>query len=1144
MGSCNEKLSYKYVTTSKKGIFMKRKTIRQFICAIITVSIAIGMMAPALLGVQAVAASGQDSSKTDFNYVALGASNVNGYGVHGYNFDRVYEAPFEKEFDNRYGYKMNTPEAYPVLIKNKLSEQYDNVNLSLIAMSSMRIEEVRVLLDENYWGDSYTDKWFYDTNGDGSSSNWSQGAALYEWQKRAEAGVPGYDHEPTREEAFATLRDATVVAVSEADLITIDVGMNNFGTYMLNFLSDGIYSSDLSQITPEIGELYNTIRDYLLEAIKSKLSDQIPEEMIRHFANTLSYAVVGYCYNMDAVMKIIGELNPDADIVVTSIQNMMSGLKVVYPGFDGEIPFGELFEIMVGVANFYVSVLSPYADRYYYANLNADSHVEFLLDEMAAYNGNPSTLSENIRDCFDVYDGTMYLKTRIQQRFAIMMSESNFVNIDASQADKDSLDSLKAFHYGFHYDVDRNNTPVVTIADGTPLKDFIKMGEEGKLEGDYKVKYELYSQMLSLGYDVIAEIMREASITDTIDLPGYFAASKAGISAVKIALNAFDSVYEDALANQNYSFDIYEAYPDGFFNTMAAIYNATVGENGMKLEEGALDALFCFGMRMSFAGTAFCHPNANGYKEVFDIVWSAYTKKTTGRDIIIDQMAIYYKPDNDSYYVAIGNGENGYAELYADMLSLSDERFNVMSWDSIEYDEIDKADLVSVGFSEGEILASSIDNMLAFIGEYISTDARDAFAAYLSSIIDGAPILSAMGLDEIALTKVNEKIDEILASDMFAGKTMAEFDWASIVGEENLPMVDAVRTEIKNAVVNFVGSETYTFEIDVVGLIAQAVPLLDADLIYALLGDKAIFAIDIPVVDGLLYALESYVYAYVCQMKQCNTLISYINTHNPDAKIVMFGQYNPANGMCLEIKGTEYNIGKLYDVITNATSVVSLVSCVTSSNSTFVYIPEVKSVYSEAVSNGELNADILTFIEYCTTNDNAFEMSSAYDQYVAERMSAYVLQTCENHHYSNKCDTDCNRCGAMRTVPHQYSTCDDIDCNLCLATRDPIAHTLDGCEDAECNLCGEPVVAKTHQFGEWIVIRGATEDAEGEECRKCTNCDHTETRSIPVLVPDNGISGALIAVLIVGGVMVLGAAGFCVYWFVIRKKTKKGNEEI
>ena len=276
-------------------------------------------------------------------------------------------------------------------------------------------------------------------------------------------------------------------------------------------------------------------------------------------------------------------------------------------------------------------------------------------------------------------------------------------------------------------------------------------------------------------------------------------------------------------------------------------------------------------------------------------------------------------------------------------------------------------------------------------------------------------------------------------------------------------------------------------------------------------------------------------------MKQCNALISYINKNNPDAKVVMFGQYNPADGIRFEVEGTEYNIGKLYDIITNATSVVSLINSVMLSNSTFVYIPEVKSVYSEAVSNGELSADILTFIEYCTTNDNAFEMSSAYNQYVFERMSAYVLQDCENHHYSNKCDTDCNRCGATRTVPHQYSTCDDVDCNLCSATREAIPHTLDGCEDAECNLCGEPVVAKAHQFSEWIVVKEATKKAEGEERRECTVCGYAETRSIP---SDDGISGALIAVLIAGGTLVLGAAGFCVYWFVIRKKTKKGNEQI
>ena len=170
---------------------MNNRFIKKIINAVTALAITAGIFG---FTANAVAASDiqttSSTEKEDFNYVSLGASNVNGYGLHGYNFEGVYEAPFEKNVGNRYGYKMDTPGAYPTLIKEELEKTY-NVNYDLIAMSSLRAEELHLLLNNDYWGDSYTDIWFYDTNGDGNSSNWSYNAGLYEWQLRAEAGLEG-----------------------------------------------------------------------------------------------------------------------------------------------------------------------------------------------------------------------------------------------------------------------------------------------------------------------------------------------------------------------------------------------------------------------------------------------------------------------------------------------------------------------------------------------------------------------------------------------------------------------------------------------------------------------------------------------------------------------------------------------------------------------------------------------------------------------------------------------------------------------------------------------------------------------------------------------------------------------------------------
>ena len=114
-------------------------------------------------------------------YVSLGASNVNGYGMRGYIpgdniMEQIAKDPALKALANVYGCVSETPDSYPVLIAEALG-----ADLIQLAMSSMRAEEVRFLLDDSYKGDAYTDWRFYDVpgvdrfNADGSvkgSQNW------------------------------------------------------------------------------------------------------------------------------------------------------------------------------------------------------------------------------------------------------------------------------------------------------------------------------------------------------------------------------------------------------------------------------------------------------------------------------------------------------------------------------------------------------------------------------------------------------------------------------------------------------------------------------------------------------------------------------------------------------------------------------------------------------------------------------------------------------------------------------------------------------------------------------------------------------------------------------------------------------------
>jgi len=325
-------------------------------------------------------------------YVSLGASNVNGYGLRGYipvDDETMNAAALDytiKMGKNVLGYTSETPGSYPVLIAEKMG--YD---LDQLAISSMRAEELHILLDNDYYGDAYTAWRFYDDNDPNNRDKWFNIATMLTEQ--------GF--------GIAKLREQYQKKIAEADVITVDIGMNNFGVYISHQLtSDYRYDEDLAVIDPALEEEFEAGKTY----VKELVAEQVPEYSamllgMEDFVDTLAYALVGFCVNFDAVMKHIYELNPDATVVAVSIQNIMDGLYVALPDVDEEVPLGDLFGALVNAANIYIAGGSPYADQYLCTDVRQDGRVEFFLDDLIEYNGDPASLSQNIIDCFDVYDG-------------------------------------------------------------------------------------------------------------------------------------------------------------------------------------------------------------------------------------------------------------------------------------------------------------------------------------------------------------------------------------------------------------------------------------------------------------------------------------------------------------------------------------------------------------------------------------------------------------------------------------------------------------------------------------------------------------------------------------------------------------------
>jgi len=346
--------------------------------------------------------SSEDDTEDDkLLYVSLGASNTNGYGHHGYLDDDIYEDPLaaNKSQMNDYGYDKAPANAYPALIKDALAQSTGReVELHQLAISSMRVEEVLWLLDDTYEPDEYMD-----------------------W--RFTGGKSWFDM-AHKEGGRAALRAEYREYIANADVITVDLGWNNFGVYAFNnamtiLKEDGARYWKAPDMDSVLGcyktEAYYVIRDMTMDYLGKyvDLSDTtLSEDTVQKLVDVFSYAAFGACYNFDRVMDQIYKLNPDAEVVVINIQNLADDLIININGL--EFPLGDFYGELIESVDLYRATRSPYADKYSFAYAGDDGDVDTFLDEFRRWDGDIATLSQDMKDLFDMYDDNVYARSKIE----------------------------------------------------------------------------------------------------------------------------------------------------------------------------------------------------------------------------------------------------------------------------------------------------------------------------------------------------------------------------------------------------------------------------------------------------------------------------------------------------------------------------------------------------------------------------------------------------------------------------------------------------------------------------------------------------------------------------------------------------------
>ena len=305
--------------------------------------------------------------------------------------------------------------------------------------------------------------------------------------------------------------------------------------------------------------------------------------------------------------------NTSVTVVVVNIQNLMDGLYATLPGSDEPIPFGEFYGAIVDLANLYIAALSPYSDTYNFAYIGEDGEAEKFLEDIKAYNGDPTSLRTAITDCFDVYDNDMFAKTQVLQALTKILAGEGLVAVNpefSAKYDLAALTDLKKFSSAVYDNAIYFGNEYVGYLS---VQDFLAYGKAGELDGTpYGPYYDKYESALLTVYDTAATFMKLGATSTTLDL----AAAAANFSTV--------------------GGDILDAF---FAMLIASMENPGLEvENTPEFQALANDptamAIITLGVRSDLGNSFFSHPNENGHQEIADAIMNALENNLTGLEFV------------------------------------------------------------------------------------------------------------------------------------------------------------------------------------------------------------------------------------------------------------------------------------------------------------------------------------------------------------------------------------------------------------------------------------------------------------------------------------------------------------------------------
>ncbi len=270
-------------------------------------------------------------------YTVLGDSIPGGFGLSTY----PYSTPDGPDIVDGVVVGLNdgtlVVNSFPEIVSKAIGAETTNS----LSRSGMRSTELRMMLDENYKGDDYTEL-LVATN-------------------------LGMDMD-----AFLASRQQYVDSVKKADLITINIGSNDLMLKaMHNALTNAYNSESENSITARMKTLLTAHGGNIGAAFAEMLSTletigKLPQVMTAALT-TLAESEIAFRQNWEVILSTIHNLNPDATVLALGLYNPFREIQLSESA--SFLQVGRLIDPVIADINFYISALSPQHWNYKYVDI-------------------------------------------------------------------------------------------------------------------------------------------------------------------------------------------------------------------------------------------------------------------------------------------------------------------------------------------------------------------------------------------------------------------------------------------------------------------------------------------------------------------------------------------------------------------------------------------------------------------------------------------------------------------------------------------------------------------------------------------------------------------------------------------------------